>query len=118
MDTDRNAARGTLMLCRFCWEEEHGASLSRISELATQQNVTVQMVDCMAACDTGPSAAILAPGSWTYLLGQISGGEEEMLVWGAAAMARSEDGLLPWEGRPKRYREIIRGRIPPLATRE
>ncbi len=113
--TDRTpqTQQGTLMLCRICWEGERSAGIARLRERAEAKGVTLRLVNCMAACEDGPSAAILAPRAWTYLLGHLSAEDGPALVWGAGALAASDDGLLPWKGRPARYREIIRGRIPP-----
>ncbi|WP_253381717.1 DUF1636 family protein [Notoacmeibacter sp. MSK16QG-6] len=108
-------AQGTLMLCRLCWQE-NGATIEQWAECASESGVQVQMVDCMAACDHGPSGAIAAPGAWTYLLGNLAETDIDTLLWGASSLSQSVDGLLPWDGRPSRYRQIIRGRIPPLAT--
>lgn len=118
MPTDPSAnsnRQGTLMLCRFCWGEANEV-VDGWAERAQAIGVNVQMVDCMAACDHGPSGALAAPGAWTYLLGQLAEADGDALLWGAETLAESSDGLLPWDGRPARYRHIIRGRIPPLAA--
>ncbi|OXT00485.1 hypothetical protein B7H23_10205 [Notoacmeibacter marinus] len=115
-DPSINADReGTLLLCRLCWEES-GAVVDRWKKRAAKSGIQVQMVDCMAACDHGPSGALAAPGAWTYLLGHLKEADGDALFWGATALARSKDGLLPWDYRPARYRKIIRGRIPPIAA--
>ena len=115
--SDIRAKNGTLMLCHFCFESAEGLSLDELNAKASARGIGTEIVDCMAACDHGPAAAITSPGAWTYLLGNLTADDQDALLWGAEALAGSADGLLPWEGRPARYRELIRGRIPPLPVK-
>ena len=67
--------------------------------------IAVQPIKCLANCSRGPSAAMRAAASWTYLFGGLD-------------PAAAPDGILPWRGRPDVLKRGLIARIPPLDFRE
>ena len=76
--------------------------------------ITVREVRCLANCSRGPSAAIRANGSWTYVFGGLDIGCAQALIEGARLLARAGDGLMPWRGRPEPLKRGLIARVPPL----
>jgi predicted metal-binding protein len=76
--------------------------------------ITVREVRCLANCSRGPSAAIRANGSWTYVFGALEIDCAPALVEGARMLAAAADGLLPWRGRPEPLKRGLIARVPPL----
>jgi predicted metal-binding protein len=80
--------------------------------------VDVRPVRCLANCSRGPSAAIRANGSWTYVFGGLDAGSAPALITGARMLAAAPDGILPWRGRPEVLKRGLIARIPPLGFEE
>jgi predicted metal-binding protein len=80
--------------------------------------VDVRPVRCLANCSRGPSAAIRADGSWTYVFGGLNAGCAAALITGARMLAAASDGILPWRGRPDVLKRGLIARIPPLGFEE
>ncbi|ONG49969.1 hypothetical protein BKE38_20210 [Pseudoroseomonas deserti] len=82
--------------------------------LATQPEPPVELrgAACMAACARGCTAAIAAPGKWTYLLGEL---DREMagdlLTYASAYAAHATGALLP-SRRPESLRRAVIARLP------
>jgi cobalamin biosynthesis protein CobW len=76
--------------------------------------IAVREVRCLANCSRGPSAAIRANGSWTYVFGALEINCAGALVEGARLLAAAADGLLPWRGRPEPLKRGLIARVPPL----
>lgn len=75
----------------------------------------VQPVSCLANCSRGPTAAILRPGGWTYVFGRLEAeGTPAALQEGAALLAGSADGTMPWKGRPEVLKRNMIARVPPF----
>jgi predicted metal-binding protein len=76
------------------------------------QPVALQPVACLASCERGCTAAISAPGKWSYLLGGLT--EEnaaDLLTYGAAYAASRTGTVLPSK-RPASLARAILGRFP------
>ena len=74
--------------------------------------VALQPVACLAVCERGCTAAISAPGKWSYLLGGLT--EEnaaDLLTYGAAYAASRTGTVLPSK-RPASLARAILGRLP------
>jgi len=80
--------------------------------------VTVRAVRCLANCSRGPSAAMRANGSWTYIFGGLDAANAPALIVGARMLAEAADGILPWRGRPEVLKRSLIARIPPLDFEE
>jgi predicted metal-binding protein len=100
-------------------EPRPGALLAAATErAATGTDVAVRRLRCLANCTRGPSAALRANGSWTYLFGGLDIANAEALVEGAKLLAAAADGILPWRGRPDILKRNLIARVPPLDFEE
>ncbi len=112
----------TLFVCITCRREgdapaepRPGARLyARLKEHAT--DVDVVPVECLSNCQRACTAAVTAPGKWTYIVGHL---DPEMHVEDMLAFARlhegAADGLTAWRERPVHVRKNTIARVPPLA---
>jgi predicted metal-binding protein len=109
--------------CRKAGEPETeprpGALLADATASAAHgSGVEVRRVRCLANCTRGPSAAMRANGSWTYVFGGLDAVNAGALVDGARLLAGAPDGIMPWRGRPEPLRRGLIARIPPLDFEE
>ena len=109
--------------CRRAGEADNeprpGALLAGATERAAEgTDVVVRRLRCLANCTRGPSAAIRAGGSWTYLFGGLDIVHADALIEGARLLAGATDGILPWRGRPDILKRGLIARIPPLDFEE
>ena len=96
-------------------EPRPGALLAAATERAADgTEVTVRRLQCLANCTRGPSAAMRANGSWTYVFGGLDTNCADALVAGARLLAGAADGILPWRGRPDVLKRGLISRVPPL----
>jgi predicted metal-binding protein len=134
-DTERAGAAGerpvgteraTIYVCITCRgpsglavDPPPGALVAAATVAAARgSDVAVRPIKCLANCSRGPSAALRADGSWTYLFGGLDAGAAPALVIGARMLAAAPDGILPWRGRPDVLKRGLIARIPPLDHRE
>ncbi|WP_159999181.1 DUF1636 domain-containing protein [Roseomonas sp. 18066] len=76
--------------------------------------VALRGVACMASCDRGCTAAIAAPGKWTYLLGDLTRDTvDDLLTYASAYAAHATGALLP-SRRPSSLRRAVIARLPDL----
>jgi predicted metal-binding protein len=85
---------------------------------ARGSGVEIRPVRCLANCARGPSAALRANGSWTYVFGSLDATCAPALITGAQMLAAAPDGILPWRGRPDVLKRGLIARIPPLGFAE
>lgn len=113
----------TVFVCTTCRRPEDpedapraGAALADALQAAADPSVvTIRPVGCLANCKRGPSAALGCKGAWTYMFGGLAAIEDAAaLLEGARLLAASEDGLLPWRGRPEILKRNMICRFPPL----
>jgi predicted metal-binding protein len=92
-----------------------GALLAAATAQAAQgTGIAVRPIRCLANCSRGPSAAMRANGSWTYIFGSLDAACAPALVVGARMLAQALDGILPWRGRPEVLKRGLCARTPPL----
>ncbi len=120
----------TLYVCITCRRQGHedgepdeklrpGALLATaVERAAAGTEVEVRRMRCFANCTRGPSAAMRANGSWTYVFGGLDERDAGALVEGARLLARAGDGILPWRGRPEILKRGLIARVPPLDFKE
>lgn len=79
------------------------------------QGVQLRPVECLSACSRGCSMVLSGgPARWTYVYGDLSAGDHvDDILAGAAAYAKTADGLVPWRERPVIFRKQSVARIPP-----
>lgn len=103
---------------------EHGAPrpgallAAATAQAAHGTGVEVRTLRCLANCSRGPSAALRAAGSWTYVFGALDVGCAAALVTGARLLANAADGILPWRGRPDALKRGLIARVPPIDFKE
>jgi len=85
---------------------------------AAGTEVEVRPMRCLGNCSRGPSAALRANGSWTYVFGGLDSTSAGALVEGARMLAQAADGILPWRGRPPQLKRGMVARIPPIGFTE
>jgi predicted metal-binding protein len=85
---------------------------------AAGTGIAVRPIRCLANCSRGPSAAMRANGSWTYVFGGLDPACAPALVAGARMLADALDGILPWRGRPDVLKRGLCARTPPLDFQE
>jgi predicted metal-binding protein len=91
-----------------------GELLARSAREAAGPGVNVTAVECLGNCKRRLSAAMVLPGAWTYVFGDLSPENGPDLIAGAKLLARADDGILPWRGRPDCLKRGLVARIPPL----
>jgi predicted metal-binding protein len=126
--TDRSAAAevATIYVCMTCRgpgglerDPLPGALLAAATmEAAQGTDIKVSPIRCLANCSRGPSAAMRANGSWTYIFGGLNPASAPALVIGARMLAQAPDGILPWRGRPDVLKRGLVARTPPLDFNE
>jgi predicted metal-binding protein len=112
----------TLFVCVTCRREgdapaepRPGARLyARLKERAT--GIEVVPVECLSNCQRACTAAVAAPGKWTYVVGQLDPDQhiDDMLGFVRLHQA-SADGLTAWRERPAHVRKNTIARVPPFA---
>jgi predicted metal-binding protein len=101
--------------CRQAGEPGPGLRLADAAERAARgTEVEVRRLRCLANCTRGPSAAMRADGSWTYVFGGLDPACADALIAGARLLAGAADGILPWRGRPEHLKGRLIARVPPL----
>ena len=119
---DAAPAGVTIVVCATCRDESGsdahpraGLALARETQRAAEgEKIRVRTVECLGNCKRRLSAALLRDGCWSYVFGDLtpeSGGD---LVAGAKLFAASQDGLIPWRGRPDSLKRGLVARLPPL----
>ncbi len=116
------AAPVTIVVCESCRDESGSDAYPRAGEslaedtrrAATGTEVRVAAVSCLGNCKRRLSAAIIMPGAWSYVFGDLSTDSGADLVAGAELFAGSTDGLIPWRGRPESLKRGLIARVPPL----
>jgi predicted metal-binding protein len=93
-----------------------GLKLARETMRAAEgTGLKVQRVRCLANCNRGLSAAMRRDGGWAYVFGGLEAERDaEALIEGAKMLARAEDGLMPWRGRPEVLKRGLIARVPPM----
>ena len=96
-----------------------GALLAQATKSAAADgNIEVSQVACLANCKRSLSAAVMRANGWSYVFGDLNDASAADLVAGARLLQASEDGLLPWRGRPEALKRGMVARIPPLSSLE
>ncbi len=110
----------SVLVCSSCRGEAEPEAVPRPGSLlagdarraARGTGVAVREVACLGNCKRGLSAAIFRTGCWAYVFGGLGTGSGADLVAGARLFRESNDGLLPWRGRPEALKRGLVARIP------
>jgi len=114
----------TILICTTCRPAGEppgapalGPTLAQLVDDVLRQTPQIRMqpVRCLANCNRGLSAAIRREGAWTYVFGDLNASIEgaAALIEGARLLSTSNDGLLPWRGRPDALKNGLIARVPP-----
>jgi predicted metal-binding protein len=111
----------TLFVCVTCRREgdppadvRPGARLfAALKEQAG--DLDVQPVECLSNCTRSCTAAVTAPGKWTYVVGHLDPDRHVPdMVQFARLHQASADGLTVWRDRPVHVRKNTIARVPPM----
>jgi predicted metal-binding protein len=100
IDSQGTDTRPTVLICTNCKGQQPSAvedeplAGARLAEAVTARfnpaQVKVLPIRCLANCSRGPSVAIMHPGSWSYIFGNIDPvGDAEAVLEGAQLLAGS-----------------------------
>jgi len=123
---DASAASVVIVVCSSCRDESGsdvrpraGETLAEDTRRAAQDaGIPVETVECLGNCKRRLSAALVKQGAWSYVFGDLTTVSGADLVAGAELFRHSEDGLLPWRGRPAALKQGLVARIPPIFPRK
>jgi len=110
--------------CRRAGDPEDGVRPGLLLAHATARaaegtGVTVRQVRCLANCTRALSAAVRCDEAWTYVFGGLDADTDAVaLIEGARLLARAEDGVMPWRGRPEILKRGLIARVPPIDFEE
>jgi predicted metal-binding protein len=112
----------TILVCATCRDASGSDAHPRAGALlaenarnaAVGENIRIGTVECLGNCKRRLSAAMLRDGCWSYVFGDLAPDSGRDLVTGARLFAASDDGLIPWRGRPDCLKRGLIARIPPL----
>jgi len=91
-----------------------GARLHRALAADLPAGAVLQPVECLGNCKRSCTVALSAPGSWTYVFGDLVAESRDDILAAAKLLAGSVDGLMPWRGRPEPFKRGMVARIPPF----
>ncbi|MEL7543284.1 MAG: DUF1636 domain-containing protein [Pseudomonadota bacterium] len=101
--------------------ERPGNILARAIATATQSadassggpQIAVKWVQCLSVCKRPCTAAISAPGKFTYVVGDLDPQADVVdLLEFARLYGESDDGVTPWRARPECVRKHTIARVP------
>jgi len=83
--------------------------------LKARSEIEVVPVECLSNCTRSCTAAVAAPGKWTYIVGHLDPDRDvdDMLQFARAHHATA-DGLTVWRERPEHVRKNTVARVPPM----
>nr|WP_274630655.1 DUF1636 family protein [Mesorhizobium shangrilense] len=115
-----------MVVCSSCRDETGSDSRPRAGEqlaldtrrAADATSIQVETVECLGNCKRRLSAAIAKDGAWSYVFGDLTTSSGADLVAGAQLFAGSDEGVMPWRGRPQSLKQGLVARIPPIFSRK
>ena len=95
------------------------AALKAEALKAEGSDLDVRPVECLSNCTRSCTAAVAAPGKWTYVVGHLDPDQNVPdMVQFARLHQASPDGLTVWRERPAHVRRNTIARVPPMAMKE
>ena len=83
------------------------------------EGVAIIGVECLSNCSRSCSAAVAAPGKWTYVIGNLDPEQHASDILAFAHQhSAHEHGLPVWRERPEHIRKNTIARVPPIAPKE
>lgn len=116
----QNPRRATILICSTCRAEDGSDTSPRPGDLLAEavanandsSDIEVRRVECLANCKRRLSAALMLEGAWTYVFGDLSLDNAGDLIAGAKLFQTTENGVLPWRGRPQCLKSGLIARMP------
>ncbi|MEO0618530.1 MAG: DUF1636 domain-containing protein [Pseudomonadota bacterium] len=88
-------------------------AMQRSDSVAGDGSVAVKWVKCLSVCKRPCTAAISAPGKFTYVIGDLDPETDVTdLLDFARLYGESGDGVTPWRARPECVRKHTIARVP------
>jgi predicted metal-binding protein len=108
--------RPSLHVCITCRDGEGAKLHAALNDLLAERDcVALREVTCFASCERGCTAAISAPGKWSYLLGALSVDHAADLLSYADVYAAHPNGAVLPSRRPESLRSCVVARLPGMA---
>ena len=115
----------TLYVCVTCRSEATPSDVERPGarllaavehrDEAERAGLNVVAVECLSNCQRSCSAAITAPGKWTYVIGGLDPDQHAGDILHFARLHQAhEHGQPVWRDRPIHIRKNTIARVPPL----
>ena len=113
----------TIFVCGACKAGDDGASRpgERLIEALSARgadidaNIAVRAVDCLAVCKRPATISFVAPGKWTYVIGDLDASTQiDDVIDMGLRYGESENGIVAWKDRPVCFRKGVVSRTPPL----
>ena len=108
-------------VCTTCKREGDDLDLPRAGAqlrdtLVSQREPGIRLVpvECLGNCKRSCTVALSADGTWTYVFGDLAPASGDDILVACRLLANSNDGLMPWRGRPEAFKRGMIARIPPL----
>nr|WP_235911711.1 DUF1636 family protein [Mesorhizobium xinjiangense] len=83
---------------------------------ADGHDVRIVPIECLGNCKRRLSAAFVMDGAWSYVFGDLAVDNGGDLVAAAQLFQTTENGLLPWRGRPDCLKRGLVSRLPPISS--
>jgi predicted metal-binding protein len=81
--------------------------------------LNIVAVECLSNCQRSCSAAVSAPGKWTYVIGGLDPDRHVGDILEFARLHQAHDQGLPvWRERPDHVRKNTVARVPPMNPKE
>ncbi|MVA99702.1 DUF1636 domain-containing protein [Nitratireductor sp. CAU 1489] len=117
-------AAATILVCSSCRGADGADDRPRpghlLAEAARAANedagIRIVEIECLGNCKRRLSAALLCEGAWSYVFGDLAVENGADLVAGAKLFQTSENGLMPWRGRPECLKRGLVSRLPPATA--
>ena len=114
----------TILICSDCRSPDGSDTRPRPGELLAEatrtannnNNIHIQTVACLGNCKRRLSASIVTTNCWSYVFGDLAIENASDLIAAAQLMRGSQDGLMPWRGRPQCMKKGLVARLPPVHT--
>ena len=115
----------TLFVCVTCRREGEATAEpwpgARFYATLKEQAADLEIVpvECLSNCTRSCTAAVTAPGKWTYVIGHLDPERnvDDILKFTRAHHAHV-DGLPAWCERPEHVRKNTIARVPPMTAKE
>ena len=81
------------------------------------QGPRIVAVECLSNCQRSCTAAVTAPGKWTYVIGHLDPNQHAADILHFARQHQAHpDGLPTWRERPAHIRKNTVARVPPMPS--